>query len=60
VEKNAAALAASLSPLPRTIHALWHVYEFFIGRHKPACEFMPSEHGGKKLNITVAELSGML
>jgi hypothetical protein len=36
--KNAAALAASLSPLPRTIHALWHEYEFVIGRRKPACK----------------------
>jgi len=46
-EPNAATLGASLSPLPRTIHALWHEYEFGIGGRKPACDFTPSKQGGK-------------
>jgi len=39
--------AAMLLPLPRTIHALWHEYEFGIGGRKPAGEFTPTERGGK-------------
>jgi len=38
---------ASLSPLPRTLHALWHEFEFGIGGQKPARDFMASEQGGK-------------
>jgi len=39
--------AASLSPLPRTLHALWHEFEFGIGGRKPARDFTASERGGK-------------
>jgi len=39
--------AASLSPLPRTLHALWHEFEFGIGGRKPAHDFTASERGGK-------------
>jgi len=40
-------LAASLSHLPRTLHALWHEFELGIGGQKPACDFTASEQGGK-------------
>jgi len=39
--------AASLSPLPRTLHALWHEFEFGISGQKPACDFTASKRGGK-------------
>jgi hypothetical protein len=42
-----AAGGASLSPLPKTIHDLWHEYEFGIGGRKPARDFTAAERGGR-------------
>jgi len=36
-------VAASLLPLPKTIHALWQEYEFGIGGCKAACDFNAME-----------------
>jgi len=46
-ENPAPVIAASLSPLPKMIHALWHEYKFGIGGHKPAHDFNATECGGK-------------
>jgi hypothetical protein len=43
-------IAATLSPLPQTIHTLWIEYEFGIGGRKPAKDFTPSERGKVKCN----------
>ena len=47
-ENPAPGNAASLSPLPKTIHALWHEYEFGIGGRKPARDFNATERGKNK------------
>jgi len=44
-------VALLLSPLPKTIHALWHVYKFGIGGHKPAYDFNATEQGGKHKHL---------
>jgi hypothetical protein len=41
-------LVATLSPLPKTLHDLWHEYEFGSGNRKPAKDFTPTERGKVK------------
>jgi len=46
-KSGASTLAATLSPMPKTIHDLWNEYEFGIGGRKAARDFTPTERGGK-------------
>jgi len=40
--------SATLSPNPRTLHLLWHEYEFGLSGRKPAKDFTTEERGRNK------------
>ena len=48
VEDESSRLVVKLSQLPRTLHDLWHEWEFGFSGKKPAKLFSVSEHGKVK------------
>jgi hypothetical protein len=48
--------AASLSPNPRTLHLLWHEYEFGLNGRKPAKELQPKSGDETNTAITAERL----